>query len=106
MVKHRLAEMSWREVRAARRAQPVVLIPLGSTEQHGPVSPTGDYMITDAIAGRVAERTGSLVAPVIPFGNSEYFRSFPGTISVRSETLAAVAEDVCTSLLDHGFERS
>jgi creatinine amidohydrolase len=45
------------------------------------------------------------VAPVTPFGNSEYFRSFPGTISVRSETLAAVAEDVCGSLLDHGFER-
>ena len=105
MAKHRLGEMSWREVRAALASQPVVLIPLGSTEQHGPVSPTGDYMITDAIALRVAERTGSLVAPVIPFGNSEYFRSFPGTISVRSETLAAVAEDVCTSLLDHGFER-
>jgi creatinine amidohydrolase len=105
MAKHRIAEMSWREVRAALAAQPVVLIPLGSTEQHGPVSPTGDYLIADEIALRVAERTGSLVTPVIPFGNSEYFRSFPGTISVRSETLGAVAEDVCTSLLDHGFER-
>jgi creatinine amidohydrolase len=105
IVKHRISEMSWREVRAALAAQPVVLIPLGSTEQHGPVAPTGDYMIADEIAVRVAERTSSLVAPVIPFGNSEYFRSFPGTISVRSETLAAVAEDVCTSLLDHGFER-
>ena len=100
-----MAEMTWREVRAAMASQPVVLIPLGSTEQHGPVSPTGDYLIADEIAVRVAERTNSLVAPVIPFGNSEYFRSFPGTISVRSETLAAVAEDVCTSLLDHGFER-
>lgn len=104
-VKRRISEMSWREVRAALASQPVVLLPLGSTEQHGPVSPTGDYLIADEIALRVAERTGSLVAPVIPFGNSEYFRSFPGTISVRSETLAAVAEDVCTSLLDHGFER-
>jgi creatinine amidohydrolase len=104
-VKHRISEMSWREVRAALASQPVVLIPLGSTEQHGPVTPTGDYLIADEIAVRVAERTNSLVAPVIPFGNSEYFRSFPGTISVRSETLAAVAEDVCTSLLDHGFER-
>jgi creatinine amidohydrolase len=105
IVKRRIAEMSWREVRAALATQPVVLIPLGSTEQHGPVTPTGDYLIADEIAVRVAERTNSLVAPVIPFGNSEYFRSFPGTISVRSETLAAVAEDVCTSLLDHGFER-
>lgn len=104
-VKRRIAEMSWREVRAALALQPVVLIPLGSTEQHGPVTPTGDYLITDEIAVRVAERTGSLVTPVIPFGNSEYFRNFPGTISVRSETLAAVAEDVCVSLLDHGFER-
>jgi len=104
-VKRRIAEMTWREVRAALVSQPVVLIPLGSTEQHGPVAPTGDYLIADEIAVRVAERTNSLVAPVIPFGNSEYFRSFPGTISVRSETLAAVAEDVCVSLLDHGFER-
>jgi creatinine amidohydrolase len=103
--KRRIAEMSWREVRATVPSQPVVLIPLGSTEQHGPVTPTGDYLIADEIAVRVAERTGSLVTPVIPFGNSEYFRSFPGTISVRSETLAAVAEDVCVSLLDHGFER-
>jgi creatinine amidohydrolase len=69
MAKHRIAEMSWREVRAALAAQPVVLIPLGSTEQHGPVSPTGDYLIADEIALRVAERTGSLVTPVIPFGN-------------------------------------
>ena len=52
MAKHRLGEMSWREVRVALAAQPVVLMPLGSTEQHGPVSPTGDYMITDAIALR------------------------------------------------------
>jgi len=52
------------------------------------VGPTGDYLIADEIAARVAERTNSLVAPVIPFGNSEYFRSFPGTISLRSETLA------------------
>lgn len=90
MTKHRISEMSWREVRAALASQPVVLIPLGSTEQHGPVSPTGDYLITDEITVRVAKRTDSLVAPVIPFGNSEYFRSFPGTISVRSETLASM----------------
>jgi creatinine amidohydrolase len=105
MAKHRIAEMSWREVRAALARHPVVLIPLGSTEQHGPVSPTGDYLLTEEIAARVAARTASLVTPVIPFGNSEYFRAFPGTISVRSETLAAVAEDVCVSLLDHGFDR-
>jgi len=63
MAKHRIAEMSWREVRAALRAQPVVLIPLGSTEQHGPVSPTGDYMIADEIAAFVERFKAMNVRP-------------------------------------------
>ena len=82
-VKRRMAEMSWREVRAALASQPVVLIPLGSTEQHGPVAPTGDYLIADEIAVRVAERTNSLVAPVIPYSlalnDARFWRGYYAT---------------------------
>jgi len=49
-VKRRIAEMTWREVRAALASQPVVLIPLGSTEQHGPVAPTGYTQVISSLS--------------------------------------------------------
>lgn len=103
--KVRTAEMSWAEVKVARDRDAVALVPMGSTEEHGPHSPTGDYLITDAIADRVARATNSVMTPTIPFSYSEYFRHYPGTITVQGETLRLLIRDVVTSLLDQGFKR-
>lgn len=103
MARVRTAEMSWRMVEEARARGAAVLVPMGSTEEHGPHSPTGDYLITDAIAQSVAEATGDLVTPTIPFSYSEYFRHYPGTITVQAETLRLLLRDVVGSLLDQGF---
>lgn len=103
MARVRTAELSWRMVEEARARGAAVLVPMGSTEEHGPHSPTGDYMICDAIAVSVAEATGDLVTPVIPFSYSEYFRHYPGTITVQAETLRLLLRDVVGSLLDQGF---
>jgi mycofactocin precursor peptide peptidase len=66
---------------------PVLLVPVGATEQHGPHLPLG----TDtAIATTVAARSGLPVAPALPYGASGEHESFPGTVSIGTEILAAV----------------
>ena len=103
--KARTAEMSWREVEEAIRRGAVAIVPMGSTEEHGPHAPTGDYLIADAIAERVARQTGAVMTPTIPFSYSEYFRHYPGTITVQAETLRLLVRDTVGCLLDQGFRR-
>lgn len=101
----KLGEMPWTEIREAIAAGATAVIPLGSIEEHGPHSPGGDYIIADEIAARATEISGDVVAPTLPFGYSEYFRNYPGTITLRAETLAAVLTDTIESLLLHRFAR-
>lgn len=101
----RLGEMTWTEVQEAGAAGVTAVIPLGSVEEHGPHTPVGDYLIIDEIAARAAEATGDVVAPIIPYGYSEYFRNYPGTITLRESTLDAVLTDTIDCLLGHGFPR-
>lgn len=103
--KYELHMMTWKEVDAAFKNDPVIFISFGSMEQHGPHSITGDYIAADEIAKRAAKGSGNYCIPVMPFGYSEYFRPFPGTISVKPETIYHVAEDICTSLLEHGITK-
>lgn len=103
MAKVRTAEMSWREVEAAIDRGAAVLVSMGSTEEHGPHAPTGDYLIADEITARVAQATGAVMTPTIPFSYSEYFRRFPGTITLQAETLRLLVRDTVSCLLDQGF---
>ena len=103
MARVRTAELSWRMVEEARARGAAVIVPMGSTEEHGPHSPTGDYLITDYIAEAVAQATEDIVTPTIPFSYSEYFRHYPGTITVQAETLRLLLRDVVGSILDQGF---
>jgi len=105
MLKNKLHLMTWKEIEEAFKKDPVVIIPLGSMEQHGPHSITGDFLASTEIVTRVAEKTGALFTPTVPFGHSEYFRSFPGTISLSSETLLSLLMDMCESLTEHGITR-
>lgn len=105
-------DMTWVEVRS-RIAQgaDIVIVPIGAVEQSGPQMATGKHnFIVRHAAGEIARTIGNvLVAPVIPFSPSgriyppEGNMQFPGTISVRSETLAMMIEDVANSLKQHGF---
>jgi creatinine amidohydrolase len=101
--KVRTAEMSWREVEEAIKAGAAALVPMGSTEEHGPHAPTGDFMIADAITERVAAATGDVMTPTIPFSYSEYFRHYPGTVTLQPETLTLLIRDTVYCLLDEGF---
>ncbi len=102
----RLQLWSWPEVECYLKHNKGVILPLGSTEQHGPTGAIGtDSLTADAIAQAVAERTGVLVAPPQPFGMAEHHLGFPGTISLQPSTLLALLQDVVISLVRHGFER-
>lgn len=97
--------MTWREVEEALKAQPVVLFPLGSIEQHGPHAPVGDYRMAEILAVEAAQEAGNaVVLPVIPFGCSEYFKGFPGTLSVKAASLYPMIKDVCECVLNFGID--
>ena len=103
--KVRLQDLTWVEVRDKIAQDVPVIVPFGSQEQHGPHAPMGDFIICERIAVAAAERAGAVVAPVIAGGYSEYFKPYPGTISLRSETLAALLEDYVDCLWRQGFRR-
>lgn len=105
-----MEEMAWPDYRD-RVADAVVILPVGSTEQHGPHLPLGsDALTVGEIARRVAERLGGIVAPTIPYGYRSAPRSgggeiFVGTTSLTGQTLTLVARDVLTALVRHGARR-
>lgn len=105
---HRLAEMTWPEVaEAVARGVTTIILPLGSTEQHGPHLPLGtDTIRAAALAGRLAAYLPeALVAPPLPIGCSDEHAGFPGLLSLEAETLASVIVDCARRLVAWGVKR-
>jgi creatinine amidohydrolase len=103
----RMEEMNWPDIKEKlEKGYTTAVFAIGSTEQHGPHLPLiTDSMIGDAVALKVAEKLGNaLQAPTIRVGLSEHHLAFPGTISLKSETLKAVINDFVDSLKGHGFK--
>ena len=83
----RVAEMTWREVESALDRTRTLLVPVGSTEQHGHHLPLGvDALMPEAIGERVAEQVPVLLAPPIWYGVSPHHTFKPGTFTVSTET--------------------
>lgn len=83
----------------------VAILPIGSTEQHGPHLPTGtDHIIAWEVAKRVAEKTDSLLLPLIPIGFSEDHYPKAGTLTFSAETLRQVIRDIAKSLSRNGVK--
>ncbi len=102
----RLQLRTWPEIEAYLQRCKGVIVPLGSTEQHGPTGAIGtDALTAEAVALEVGRRTGVLVTPTQAFGMAEHHLGFAGTMSLQPTTLLAVLQDLVLSLARHGFER-
>jgi creatinine amidohydrolase len=105
----RLETSTWPELEAALAAgRRTALVPLGSTEQHGPHLPFAtDTWVADALGRRLCVRLPDAVCcPALVLGCASEHASFPGTLSLEPGTLEAVLHDVLRSLRAHGFERA
>ncbi|MGK2851382.1 MAG: creatininase family protein [Candidatus Limnocylindrales bacterium] len=101
-----LGEMTDPEVRAALERTQTIIIPTGSTEQHGPHGPLlTDAIIPIEVARRVAERTGALVGPTINYSLSYPHVGFTGVVHIRVATFMSLIEDLCASYASIGFTR-
>ena len=106
MLNIRYEELTWPEMREAIARQPVVLLPFGTVEDHGPHLPLNtDNVIVEAICLEAARRaqTEMLVMPLVAYGLDEHHMDFPGTVSVEMQTLLAYVSDVAISAARHGF---
>jgi len=101
-----LAEMTNREVEEFLKGHDTVLIPVGSTEQHGPHSPVGtDVLIPNEIARRVAPQISAIVAPPISYGLSYPHRGFTSVFDLGVDTFINVVADLCECFARAGFRR-
>jgi creatinine amidohydrolase len=101
-----LGEMTSPEVEAFLRTKRTVIVPTGSTEQHGPHGPLlTDALIPTEVARRAAPRVGAVVAPTINYSLSYPHVGFTGLVHIRVPTFMALIEDLCLSLSSIGFRR-
>ena len=102
-----LGEMTSPEVEAFLAAgHDTVIVPTGSTEQHGPHGPLlTDVLVPQEVARRIAPTVGALVAPPINYALSYPHVGFTGVVHLRIPTFMALVEDLCASLAAIGFRR-
>ena len=94
------------EVEAFLKRHHSVIIPTGSTEQHGPHGPLlTDVLIPQEVARRVAPRIGAVVAPPINYALSYPHVGFTGLVHIRIPTFMALVSDLCASFAASGFKR-
>ena len=98
--------MNWTEVEEYLRRDDRIIVPIGSTEQHGPTGIIGtDHLVVHHLAVALAERTSTIAAPTLPLGLSLHHTSFPGVISLNPTTFIMLMKDVFWSLNNQGFRK-
>lgn len=101
-----LQHATWPEVEAYLEVNKGIIVPIGSTEQHGPSGLIGtDALTAEVIGRRVGEETDALVAPTLNYGMAQHHMAFTGTMTLQPSTMIAVVRDLAMSLIRHGFTR-
>ncbi len=106
MPTRKLSYMSSSQIREIEKQEAVLILPIGCVEQHGPVGYVGaDAILAECVAERAAEALEHVyVAPPLWYGYTPY-TAWPGTVTLRLETLQALVHDVVFGYLAHGFRR-
>ncbi len=100
------AEKTWPELGSYVAEESVAVVPVGSTEQHGPHLPLAtDHLIAEALAEAAADRTGFLRTPTIDVGVSPHHRQFHGTMWVDPPAFRDYVESFTRNLAYHGIDR-
>ncbi len=107
----RIDLMSWTVYRDRLAGDPIIFLPVGALEQHGPHLPMGcDAILASAMAARVADALDGLQLPALRYGYKSQARSgggqlFPGTTSLDGATLTAMVRDILREVARHGERR-
>src|SRR5207302_4298881 len=101
----RVRDLNWMQLEEYLQRDDRIVLPIGSTEQHAYLSLETDNIIAERVAAEAAEPLGIPVLPVLPFGLTPGFGAYPGSPTLRLETLAAVLRDLLDSLHGQGFRR-
>ena len=101
-----LAEISWSDAGKLFEEVDLAILPVGSTEQHGPHNPLGtDHLIAARMAYEVGDRTGVVVLPVIPVGVSDHHRQFPGSLWVPPVVFRSYIKAILLAAVSHGAKK-
>jgi creatinine amidohydrolase len=101
----RARDLNWMQVEEYLARDDRVVLPVGSTEQHGYLSLETDNILAERVSAEAAEPLGVLVLPVLAYGLTPSFAAYPGSPSLRLETFFAVLRDLLDSLYGQGFRR-
>jgi len=103
---YNLHHKSWVRVKEDLDSSDTVIVPLGSLEAHGAHKPVGCcYLLAEATSSDIGKRTGVTVTPVIPFGVSDSYKNFPGTVTVSMDALSRYVHEASKSLIRAGFRK-
>ncbi len=104
-------DMTWPDIHLAAEKNKVLIVVVGTVEQHGPALPTGvDVYLPMAVAERVAEAVDGVVAPCSNYGYKSLLRAgggpaFPGSIGLRGTTVIALVTDIMMQFIHQGWRR-
>ncbi len=102
----KLSNATWPEVETYLKTKNLLIIPIGSTEQHGPTGLIGtDYVTAQALSEAAGEKVGVYVAPPICYGMALHHMAFPGSAALKPSTLLQVVYEIIESFKKHGFKK-
>lgn len=106
--KYLYEDYTWLEMKEALKRQPVVILPIGSTEDHGHHLPldTDNFLVWN-VCLEAAKRASDdiLLMPLIPYGFEDHHMEFPGTITISTDNLINFVLDITKSVAHHGFKK-
>lgn len=101
----RIFDTNWMQIEEYLGHDDRIVLPTGSTEQHGFLSLGTDAILAERVSIEAAEPLGVPVLPVLPFGMAPYFNAYPGSMSLRLSTYIEVMRDLLDVLASQGFRR-